>query len=290
MTHEPVGDVRAPRRRTARRRPRRTGLVGRGGAPTTTPSTGASSATSGFVWGPEGLDEADAGLLGDVRGRPRAGGRGGRRAVLALARRPGRAAGGGGPVHRDAAPGRGRSTRTARCRWSRRTPAALPLADASVDVACSAYGAVPFVADSAALMREVARVLRPGGRWVFSATPPAALGAARRPRRGRAGRAELVLRPDAVRRGGSGRAGRVRRAPPHPGRPGARAGGRRVRAGRPGGAGVAGRATSRPGAAGARCAVGWCPAPPSSSATWPRAERRRGGRPCGRPPRRLSRC
>src|SRR4029079_13153636 len=48
----------------------------------------------------------------------------------------------------------------------------LPLADASVDVACSAYGAVPFVADSAALMREVARVLRPGGRWVFSASHP----------------------------------------------------------------------------------------------------------------------
>ncbi len=48
----------------------------------------------------------------------------------------------------------------------------LPFASSSFDLACSAYGAVPFVADSAAVMREVARVLRPGGRWVFSVTHP----------------------------------------------------------------------------------------------------------------------
>jgi ubiquinone/menaquinone biosynthesis C-methylase UbiE len=48
----------------------------------------------------------------------------------------------------------------------------LPFADASFDAACSAYGAVPFVADSAAVMREVSRVLRPGGRWVFAVTHP----------------------------------------------------------------------------------------------------------------------
>ena len=44
--------------------------------------------------------------------------------------------------------------------------AALPFGSRSFDLACSAYGGVPFVADSAAVMREVARVLRPGGRWV----------------------------------------------------------------------------------------------------------------------------
>ena len=49
---------------------------------------------------------------------------------------------------------------------------ALPFADASFDVVFTAYGAVPFVADSAALMRECARVLRPGGRFVFSTTHP----------------------------------------------------------------------------------------------------------------------
>ena len=49
---------------------------------------------------------------------------------------------------------------------------ALPFSTGSFDLACSAFGAVPFVADSALLMREVARVLRPGGRWVFSVTHP----------------------------------------------------------------------------------------------------------------------
>jgi SAM-dependent methyltransferase len=48
----------------------------------------------------------------------------------------------------------------------------LPLGDASIDIACSAFGAIPFVTDSAAVMREIARVLRPGGRWVFSTNHP----------------------------------------------------------------------------------------------------------------------
>jgi SAM-dependent methyltransferase len=50
--------------------------------------------------------------------------------------------------------------------------ARIPFAAGSFDLACSAFGAVPFVADSAAVMREVARVLRPGGRWVFAVTHP----------------------------------------------------------------------------------------------------------------------
>jgi SAM-dependent methyltransferase len=50
--------------------------------------------------------------------------------------------------------------------------AALPFAAGSFDLACSAYGGVPFVDDSARVMREVARVLRPGGRWVFSVSHP----------------------------------------------------------------------------------------------------------------------
>lgn len=48
----------------------------------------------------------------------------------------------------------------------------LPFADQAFDVVFTAYGAVPFVADSAGLMREVCRVLRPGGRFVFSTTHP----------------------------------------------------------------------------------------------------------------------
>lgn len=50
--------------------------------------------------------------------------------------------------------------------------ARLPLAPGAFDVAFSSYGALPFVADSAGVLREVARVLRPGGRAVFSLTHP----------------------------------------------------------------------------------------------------------------------
>lgn len=48
----------------------------------------------------------------------------------------------------------------------------LPFLDGCFDIAFSAFGAIPFVADSAGALREVARVLRPGGRWVFSVTHP----------------------------------------------------------------------------------------------------------------------
>jgi hypothetical protein len=49
---------------------------------------------------------------------------------------------------------------------------ALPLRDASVDLACSAFGGLPFVADAGAVLAEVARVLRPGGRFVASVNHP----------------------------------------------------------------------------------------------------------------------
>ena len=48
----------------------------------------------------------------------------------------------------------------------------LPIASGSVDLAVSSYGAIPFVADPAGVMVEVARTLRPGGRWVFATTHP----------------------------------------------------------------------------------------------------------------------
>ncbi|MDN3055592.1 methyltransferase domain-containing protein [Streptomyces sp. SRF1] len=133
-----------------------------------------------FVWGPEGLDEAEAGLLGPaeaLKGRDvlevGAGAaqcarwlaaQGARPVALDLSYRQLRharridteAAAAGGPgvalVQADAT--------------------ALPFRDGSFDLACSAYGAVPFVAEPVRVMREVRRVLRPGGRWVFAVTHP----------------------------------------------------------------------------------------------------------------------
>jgi SAM-dependent methyltransferase len=49
---------------------------------------------------------------------------------------------------------------------------ALPFADASFDIAFTAFGALPFVPDADRVHAEVARVLRPGGRWVFAVTHP----------------------------------------------------------------------------------------------------------------------
>ena len=126
-----------------------------------------------FVWCPERLDEADVHLLGDVAGRrvlevgcgaaqcSRWLQAQGAQVVagdlsLAMLQRSGLI---------DA--GRDRSVPLVQT-----DAAGLPFADGVFDLACSAYGAVPFVADSAAVMREVARVLRPGGRWVFSVSHP----------------------------------------------------------------------------------------------------------------------
>jgi SAM-dependent methyltransferase len=126
-----------------------------------------------FVWGPEGLTEADAGLLGPVAGRQ----------VLEIGCGAGQCArwlvnAGAAVVGLDLAEGQLRHSRTLDARTGTVVPVVLgdatdlPFADASFDLVCSAYGAVPFVADSARVMREVARVLRPGGRWVFSVSHP----------------------------------------------------------------------------------------------------------------------
>ena len=48
----------------------------------------------------------------------------------------------------------------------------LPFADASSTSRARRSAAVPFVAEPDRVMREVARVLRPGGRWVFAVNHP----------------------------------------------------------------------------------------------------------------------
>lgn len=125
-----------------------------------------------FVWGPEGLDEAEAALLGpagSLKGLD----------VLEIGAGAAQcsrwlAAQGARPVALDLSH---RQLQHA-LRIGDEVPlveadaGALPFQDSSFDLACSAYGAVPFVADPVQVFREVHRVLRPGGRWVFSVTHP----------------------------------------------------------------------------------------------------------------------
>lgn len=49
---------------------------------------------------------------------------------------------------------------------------ALPYSDGAFDMAFSAFGALPFVADLDGALQEVHRVLRPQGRFVFSVPHP----------------------------------------------------------------------------------------------------------------------
>ncbi|MGW4799739.1 class I SAM-dependent methyltransferase [Nonomuraea sp. NPDC004297] len=127
----------------------------------------------GFVWGPEGLDEAEAGLLGQVRGRRVLEiGCGAAQCARWLARQ-GAAVAAFDISHRQL-----RHSQRIDLDAGVRVPVvqadaeALPFAGGSFDVACSAYGALPFVADPVAVFREVRRVLRPGGRFVFSVSHP----------------------------------------------------------------------------------------------------------------------
>jgi SAM-dependent methyltransferase len=134
------------------------------------------STVGDFVWCPEGLREADVHLLGGVAELV------GRRVleVGAGAAQCSRwlATVGARPVALDLSAGQLRHARAQAGAAGVSVPLVqadatrLPFADASVDLACSAFGAVPFVADSVALHREVGRVLRPGGRWVFSVNHP----------------------------------------------------------------------------------------------------------------------
>lgn len=131
-----------------------------------------------FIWGPEGLDEAEAGLLGPADGLKGLDvlevGAGAAQCARWLAARGAR------PVALDLSYQQLRHARRIDAEAGRASgialvqadATALPFRDGSFDLACSAYGAVPFVADPVRVMREVRRVLRPGARWVFSVSHP----------------------------------------------------------------------------------------------------------------------
>lgn len=128
---------------------------------------------AGFRWCPEGLTEDEAGLLGPVAGRRVLEvGCGAAQCSRWLLRRDARAA----AVDLSAA--QLAESRRLDLRTGTPVPSAvadalaLPVATGSMDIAFSAYGAVQFVADAAALHREVARVLAAGGRWVFAVSHP----------------------------------------------------------------------------------------------------------------------
>lgn len=127
----------------------------------------------GFVWGPEGLTEDVARVLGPVADRD----------VLEVGS-------GAGQCSRWVRAQGGRSygldLSHRQLQHSRRidevtgvavpsvlgTATDLPFAAASFDVVFSSFGALQFVRDLDVAIAEVARVLRPGGRFAFSITHP----------------------------------------------------------------------------------------------------------------------
>jgi SAM-dependent methyltransferase len=127
----------------------------------------------GFLWGPEGLTESEAGVLGDVAGRD----------VLELGS-------GGGQCSRWVRDQGGRAfgldLSFRQLQHSRRideetglavpsvlaTATSIPFASDAFDVVFCAFGALQFVEELEGCLDECARVLRPGGRLAFSITHP----------------------------------------------------------------------------------------------------------------------
>ncbi|WP_203335643.1 class I SAM-dependent methyltransferase [Nocardioides limicola] len=127
----------------------------------------------GFVWGPEGYTEAEARILGPLTGR---------RALEVGC--------GASQCSRwligQGATAVGLDLSFRQLQHSRRiddatgipvptvqgTATSLPFQDSSFDIVFSSFGALQFVRDLAETIAEVARVLRPGGRFGFSITHP----------------------------------------------------------------------------------------------------------------------
>ena len=134
---------------------------------------GAFLGDAGFVWGPEGVTEADLGILGPVSGKD----------VLELGSGAGQCARwvrsrGGRSIGLDLSFRQLQHSRRLDDATGLPVPAvqatatALPFRDASFDVVFCSFGALQFVSDIGDAVREAARVLRRGGRFAFSITHP----------------------------------------------------------------------------------------------------------------------
>lgn len=136
-------------------------------------SRGTQLGDTTFSWGPEGLTEAKAHILGPVDGCTtlEIGGGAGQCSRWLHSQ-------GALPVTLDLSLQQLHHSRSLDEEHGTSVPALnadgrqLPLASESFDIAFASYGALQFVADPEVVMAEVSRVLKPGGRWAFSVTHP----------------------------------------------------------------------------------------------------------------------
>lgn len=134
---------------------------------------GAFLGDADFCWCPEGVRESEARLLGHVADRDVLEiGAGAAQCSRWLLGRGARA------VATDVSAGMLQRGQEIDHRLGTRVPLiqadarALPFADNSFDIVFTAFGAIPFVPNAERVHHEAARVLRSGGRWVFSVTHP----------------------------------------------------------------------------------------------------------------------
>lgn len=128
---------------------------------------------AGFLWGPEGLREEDLGALGPVADRD----------VLELGCGASQCSRwvlerGGRPVGLDISMRQLQHSRRIDEEVGVHVPvvcasaASMPIAPDTFDVVFCAFGALQFVENATRLVSDIARVLRPGGRFAFSVTHP----------------------------------------------------------------------------------------------------------------------
>ncbi|HEX5563277.1 MAG TPA: class I SAM-dependent methyltransferase [Nocardioidaceae bacterium] len=128
---------------------------------------------AGFVWCPEGVEEADVRVLGEVEGRAVLEvGCGAAQCARWLRTRGARAVGLDLSLRQLQHARRLDDATGTAVPVVAGTATALPFADDSFDVVFSAFGALQFVEDADRAVAEAARVLRAGGTFAFSVTHP----------------------------------------------------------------------------------------------------------------------